>query len=108
MYFVSFQQARHLLGRQYENDETVLLKANVPINFSLKEILESSSSLKGILLFSNFENYLVAVLKSEERCMWAKHVVRELANHIKSIQEFSDIGINSLDSAQSAAMLWLS
>ena len=97
-----------LLGRRYEDNETVLIKANVPINYSIDEILENAASLKGVLLFSGFENYLVAVLKSEERCMWAKHVVRELANHIRSIQEFSGVDISSLDSAQSAAILWLS
>lgn len=98
----------YLLGRQYENDETVLIKANVPINYSIDDILENATSLKGVLLFSDFESYLVAVLKSEERCMWAKHVVRELGNHIQLISEFSNIDINSLDSAQSAAVLWLS
>jgi hypothetical protein len=85
----------------------VVLKANLPVNFSLIEILEHAPDTAGILLYSNFEDYLLAVLKAGERRAWAQHVIRELAPRIKLLSGFEDIDPNALDSAQAAAVLWL-
>lgn len=98
----------HLLGRQYDPSETVLLKGNVPVNYSLPEIFEVTPELAGICLYSKFDDYLVAALKSDERRMWVKHVAREMAPRIKLLGEFESIDFDSLEGGQSAAVLWRS
>jgi len=98
----------HLLGRQYQSSEVVLLKANVPVNYSLPEIIEIAPGMSGILLYSTFESYLLAALKSVERRQWANYVVREMAPRIRSIAGFESIDFESLGDGQAAAVLWLS
>lgn len=97
-----------LLSRKYAANENVLLKSNVPVNYALNEINEYSPRLKGVLLHCSFTEYLVATLKSEQRRAWAKHVVREMAQKIQSLDGFSTLAIESLDAAQATAILWLS
>jgi len=97
----------YLLSRRYSEQESVIIKANVPVNYSLNEIIEVAPEVKGVLLYSDFKDYLVSVLKSDDRCMWAKHVVNELATHIKATRGFEKLDINSLNSAQATAVLWL-
>jgi hypothetical protein len=97
-----------LLSRQYQSNESVVLKGNVPINYSIPEIMESSPLSKGILLYSNFEDYMVASLKSDERRQWASHVAREMSPRIKAIQGMESLNIDSLTGAQAIAALWLS
>lgn len=97
-----------LLSRKYAADENVLLKSNVPVNYALTEINQQSPKLKGVLLYCSFAEYLVAVLKSEQRRVWAKHVVREMAQKIQAIDDFSTLDLASLSAAQATAILWLS
>jgi hypothetical protein len=97
-----------LLSRKYSANENVLLKTNVPVNYALTEINEYSPKLKGVLLYCSFAEYLVATLKSEQRRVWAKHVVREMAQKIRSLDTFSELALESLSAAQATAILWLS
>lgn len=97
-----------LLNRSYSNDETVLLKTNVPVNYALDEILKIAPETVGILLYSKFEDYLLSIVKSEQRQLWAKHVVAELAGRICKIDGLASIDLRSLNGAQAAAILWIS
>lgn len=97
-----------LLSRKYAANENVLLKSNVPVNYALTEINGYSPKLKGVLLYCSFSEYLVAALKSDQRRLWAKHVVREMAQKIQILDGFSMLAIESLSAAQATAVLWLS
>ena len=98
----------HLLSRQYRPADRVLIKANVPVNFVMDEILEVAPKTSGVLLYCEFDQYLLSVLKADERQQWAQHVVRELMPRIKQLEEFKKINFALLDAVQSAAVLWLS
>ena len=98
----------YLYSRRYDMNEQVLIKANVPVNYALNEILELVAETKGILLYSEFEDYLLGVLKSHKRRMWAIHVVREAAARIRALKGFADVDFESLIPAQATAVLWLS
>ena len=96
----------HLLGRQYQSNERVVLKANLPVNFSINEILVHAPDTAAILLYCSFEDYLIAVLKAAERQAWAKHVVQEMAAKIRVLKGFEAIQFDALTGAQAAAVLW--
>ena len=98
----------HLLSRHYQPDDRVLIKANVPVNFVIDEILEVAPKTQGILLYCEIDQYLLSILKAQERQQWAQHVVRELMPRIKQLEGFENINFALLDAAQSAAVLWLS
>ena len=97
-----------LLNRQYTTNETVLLKANVPVNFVLEEILKAAPDTVGILLYSEFEDYVLAVAKSNQRQLWAQHVVAELANRIYKMDGLASVDLVSINGLQAAAILWIS
>ena len=98
----------NLLNRQYSDHETVLLKTNVPVNYALREILTVAPATVGILLYSEFEDYILAVVKSEQRQLWAKHVVAELAGKICQMDGLATLDLKSLNGAQAATILWVS
>jgi len=98
----------YLLSRCYSENEPVILKANVPVNFSITEIMKAAPNTRGILLYSDFEDYLLSILKSDERRQWAVHVVRELASQINALDSFSHLALDRLNGAQAAAVLWYS
>jgi hypothetical protein len=97
-----------LLSRKFTAAETTLIKTNVPVNFSLSEISELVPQMNGVLLYCGFEEYMVSVLKSEQRKLWAKHVVSELATKIRRLKMFSDLELTNLTSARATAVLWMS
>lgn len=98
----------HLLSRQYKPSDKVLIKANVPVNFAIDEIMDIAPEAKGVMLYSNFDDYLLSILKADERQQWARHVVQELMPQIKKLDAFAHLRFSTLDGAQSAAVLWLS
>lgn len=97
----------YLLSRQYQADERVVVKANVPVNFMLPALNQQLANPAGVLLYCSPDAYLVAALKSPERRAWAKHVCQEMATGIHSIEHLAGIDIAALSAAQSAALLWL-
>ena len=107
-YSSALQIILFLLSRRLVESERVVIKANVPVNFILAEIMQGRADLKGVFLHNSFDEYLVAALKAPERQQWAQFVVRELASRISQIPVFETIDFKSLDAAQSAAVLWLS
>ena len=98
----------YLLSRRLVESERVVIKANVPVNYILAEVLEARADLSGVFLRNGFEDYILAALKAPERQQWAQFVVREMASKISQMSTFRSIDFKSLDAAQSAAVLWLS
>lgn len=108
-----------LLSRRYSENERVVLKANVPVNYVIDELSavsrqnSSNNGLQGIILFSQLDNFLLAILKSEQRRVWAKHVAKELQARIVRLPnltgvDYNELDFNELEEAQAAAILWAS
>lgn len=98
-----------LYGRRFNNHQRVIIKGNVPVNFIFEELMHGQSKLNAVCLYTSFENYISAALKSTERQSWAIHVVNELEARIKKTINFSAINalnFRNLNAAQSAAILW--
>lgn len=92
-----------MMRRRYEPDTPVLVKANVPVNFILPEIMTLEPGAKGVLLHFGWRDYLAAILRSPEHRAWLRSVTGELAPAIEA-----ETGpIAELDDAELAAALWL-
>lgn len=97
----------HLLSRPFKSNQPVILKTNVPVNFSIAELLAIAPKLNGVMLHADFDEYLLAILKSKDRRLWAQHVAQELADKIAANIGFSARSTQTLTGAQAAAVLWL-
>ncbi len=98
----------YLLSRRYAANAPVLIKGNVPFNFHLAELFETTSLSRGLFLYSDLEDYLLAVVKDESRCQWAQHVTVEMAAHINALDQFAGLELTQLSPLRAAAVLWLS
>ncbi|MGH6950683.1 MAG: hypothetical protein ACREH4_07410 [Vitreimonas sp.] len=93
-----------LLGRRYNADGPVIVKANVPVNFALAPLMALKPEQPAILLYYPLEDYLLAILRSDVHRGWVQHVSGELAHGIAAI--VGATGDNDT-LAVKAARLWL-
>lgn len=96
-----------LLGRRYREPEPVLVKANVPVNFILPELLSLDKGSCGVMLYSGLTQYLASVLKSPDHQRWVVNVMGQLAGGVREIDGISSVMIDKLAPPQAAACLWL-
>lgn len=92
-----------MLGRQYREATPTVVKANVPVNFILPELMALDADARAILLHFSLDDYLAAILRSPSHRAWLASVVQEIGPAIEA-----EIGpITGLDDAERAAALWL-
>ena len=92
-----------MAGKRYAAAQRVIVKANVPVNFILGEVMAQTPAAKGVLLYFDWENYLLAILRSAEHRRWVRYVTSEMAPAIRT-----EVGaLEGLVDAELAAALWL-
>jgi hypothetical protein len=92
-----------MLARSYEGVAPTVVKANVPVNFILPELMALDPGAKAILLHFSLDDYLSAILRSPEHRAWLASVTQEIAPAIEA-----EAGpIDGLDDTERAAALWL-
>ena len=96
-----------LLGRRFDPHQTVIVKANVPVNFILDPLLALDPDCAGVALYSGFEAYLLSVLKTPAHRRWVVNVSRQLAGGIHATAGLDDVDVGALEPARAAACLWL-
>lgn len=96
--------ATALLNRRYAEAGPVIVKANVPVNFMLTELMALNPRQPAILLYATLENYLLAILRSPDHQRWVQHVTGEVGAGIER-----RLGAFERDRslAATAAQLWL-
>lgn len=99
--------ATGLLGRTFDDNQSAIVKANVPVNFVLPELMQLNPDSCAILLYAPLHGYLLSVLKSPQHQSWVGNVVRELAAGIKRNEVLADVALERLAPPQAAACLWL-
>lgn len=67
-----------LTSRRYAADAPVIVKANVPVNFILRPLMEMAPQTPALLLHFSLENYLLAILRSENGRAWVTRITNEL------------------------------
>jgi hypothetical protein len=87
------------LSRHYPGSGATLIKANVPVNFLLDEIVRSDRDARALFLFCTLRDYLLAILRSNNHRAWLRTVTGLLARHLGDLSALSD--------AQCGAVLWL-
>ena len=93
-----------LLGRRYHEDAPVIVKANVPVNFMLPQLMALAPDTPAIFLSHSLENYLLAILRSPDHCAWVGTISRELQRGIDAVVGPLEPGTTL---AVAAARLWL-
>jgi hypothetical protein len=88
-----------LLARRYPGEGPVLIKANVPVNFLLPQIVVAQPAARAVFLYSDLADYLLAILRSDQHRAWLRNVTGMLAGAIAEPLPESD--------AERAALLWI-
>jgi hypothetical protein len=97
------QLATVMLDRRYAKDEAVIVKANVPVNGIIADLLAKSSQPKALLLHFGLRDYLTAILRSPNHRKWVEHIFAEL-----QLGTHPQLGPpTELQNAEKAAALWL-
>ncbi len=96
-----------LLGRRYVPGQTVIVKANVPVNFILDPLLANNPDCAGVALYAGFEDYMLSVLKTPMHRQWVTNVCGQLAGGIRATAGLHDVDTGRLEPPRAAACLWL-
>lgn len=95
-----------LLGRRYEETGTVIVKANVPVNFILSPLMRLHPQSRGVLLYAGLERYVLSVMKTPMHRNWVDKVSSQLAGGIVASSGLAQTDLEKLSTAQRAACLW--
>jgi hypothetical protein len=87
-----------LLARRYPGQGPVLIKANVPVNFLLPQIVAAQPAARAVFLYSELADYLLAILRSDQHRAWLRNVTAQLAKALAAPLPESD--------AERAALVW--
>lgn len=87
-----------MLGKRYPDSGMSIVKANVPVNFVLPDIALVQPDAPAIFLFYGLEDYLLAILRSENHRAWLRRVTGELGPALGDLASASD--------AERGAALW--
>lgn len=97
------QLAVTMLDRRYAVDQPVIVKANVPVNVIVPDLLALSYYSKAVFLHFGLEDYLTAILRSPQHRLWVDQVCMEIG-----LGASAETGpLTDLHSAEKAAALWL-
>ena len=88
-----------MLSKRYRDDMPTIVKANVPVNFLLPDLVAYDPQARAIFLHCSLRDYLLAILRSDNHREWMRRVTVQLAAHIGTVSHLPD--------AERAAALWL-
>lgn len=88
-----------MLSKRYRDDLPTVVKANVPVNFLLPDLIAADRDMRAIFLHCSLRDYLLAILRSENHRGWLRRVTTDLAAHLGDFSSVPD--------AERAAALWL-
>jgi hypothetical protein len=88
-----------MASRRYRADLPTVIKANVPVNFLLPDLVSFDERARAIFLYLQLRDYLLAVLRNEGHREWLRRVTTQLASHLGDLTSARD--------AERAAVLWM-
>ncbi len=88
-----------MLSKRYRADLPTIVKANVPVNFLLPNLVGLDPQVHAIFLHYGLRDYLLAILRTEDHRAWLRRVTTQLAGHLGDLSPLPD--------AERAAALWL-
>lgn len=87
-----------LLSRRYQTGLPTIVKANVPVNFLLPDLVALDPNARTIFLHLKSDDYLLAVLRNDGNREWLRRLTTQLSSHLGDLTALSD--------AERAAALW--
>lgn len=91
------------LGKRYRPQAPVIVKANVPVNFILPQLMALDPGAPAILLYYPLRQYLLAILRTDAHRQWVMRVTDEMSYALSPM--VGDIA--GLDAVERASALWL-
>lgn len=88
-----------MVSKRYFADMPTIVKANVPVNFLLPELIALDRDARAIFLYMPLHDYLLAILRSDNHREWLRRVTTLLAPWLGDLQRASD--------AERVAAVWL-
>jgi hypothetical protein len=88
-----------MLSKRYRADLPTIVKANVPVNFLLPEIVALDPNAPAIFLYCSLDDYLLAILRSDNHRVWLRRVTAQLAPYLGDLAALPD--------SELCAALWL-
>ena len=67
-----------LLGKRWEPDAPVIVKANVPVNFIAYPLMKLDPATTAIMLHFTLDSYVAAILRTEGHVRWTEGVFEEM------------------------------
>lgn len=95
--------AAALAGRRYRPEAPTIVKANVPVNFILTDLLAPDPSVPAVMLYFPLRTYLLAILRSPAHRNWVVNITTQLEPAIREAAG----DLSGLEVAERAAALWL-
>ena len=87
-----------MLGKRYPGAAPTLVKANVPVNFILPELVATNLAAPAIFLYLGLRDYCLSILRSAPHRAWLRQVCGLLGNRLERFDPASD--------GERAAALW--
>jgi hypothetical protein len=88
-----------MLSKRYRADLPTIVKANVPVNFLLPDLVALDPDARAIFLHCGLRDYLLSILRSDNHRAWMRRVTTDLSAHVGDVSGLPD--------AKRAAALWL-
>jgi hypothetical protein len=88
-----------MLSKRYRAEAPTIVKANVPVNFMLAELIPLAPDSRAIFLYLGLRDYLLAILRNEKHRAWLRKVTTDLSSNLGDLSGAAD--------ADRAAALWL-
>ena len=87
-----------LLSRRYRAELPTVVKANVPVNFLLPDLVGLGAQARSIFLHLCLDDYLLAILRNDSNRLWLRRVTTELRPYLGDSSALTD--------PERAAALW--
>lgn len=87
-----------MLSKRYRTELPTVVKANVPVNFLLPDLITFDQQARAVFLYLGLRDYLLAILRNDGHREWLRRVTGNLATHLGDLTGASD--------AVRAAALW--
>jgi hypothetical protein len=88
-----------MVSKRYRPELPTVVKANVPVNFLLPDLVALDPDARAVFLYSGLRDYLLAILRSDNHRGWLRHVTTQLETYLGDLSSVSD--------AERCAALWL-
>src|SRR3954469_14461070 len=79
-----------MVSKRYGGDLPTIVKANVPVNFLLPDLVAFDSNARAIFLHCGLRDYLLAILRNDKHRAWVRNVTGQLKAYLGDLSALPD------------------